>query len=127
MAATVVRSRVARPEITRAPELKPLRPSTRPRRRPQRRRAVVVSAGLVLSSLLSVVAAQAYITVGQARLSRVDQELVTQTAKSNNLEKKVSELENPSRIVSEAQKQGLVSSGQVGDLPSVPLTTIPSR
>jgi hypothetical protein len=86
------------------------------------RRVVVASVVLALGSLLLVAGAQAYLISGQVRLVRVQQELSTQLARHRNLDLRVAQLEEPSRIVAQAQKQGYTVPAQVNDLPRVSLS-----
>jgi cell division protein FtsL len=88
-------------------------------------RAVVVllCAALVVGSLLAVVGSYAYLTQGQVRLARMDQQLENQVAEQRALELQVAELEQPSRVLSDAQKQGLVVPARVTVLPQV---TVPA-
>ncbi|MHB8329595.1 MAG: hypothetical protein ACYDD6_08240 [Acidimicrobiales bacterium] len=70
-----------------------------------------------MGSLLAVAGAEAYITQGQVRLARLEQQLNTQQADHRDLELQVAQLENPSSIVSQAQQHGLTVPSQVTDLP----------
>jgi cell division protein FtsL len=96
----------------------------RSRRRAGRGRVLLVVAGaLVLGSLLLVAASHAYIVQGQVGLAHLDQRLTSEEVTHRSLEQQVATLEDPNRIVSEAQHQGLVTPPQSVDLPQVPLTT----
>jgi len=85
------------------------------------RRAVVASAVVVVGSLLTVVGANAYLTQGQVRLTRMQQQLVSASGKHRDLELKVATLTNPSNVVSEAERAGLDAPSKVTDLPEVSL------
>lgn len=84
-----------------------------------RRGAIVVAVALMVGSPLAVVGAQAYLTQGQARLARLQEQLEAQTSQHRDLELRVAQLEQPANVLSEAQKQGLVSPSNVVDLPQV--------
>jgi len=92
-------------------------------RRQPWRRVVVASVVLALGSLLLVAGAQAYLISGQVRLVRLQQELSTQLGRHRNLDLRVAQLEEPSRIVAQAQKQGYTVPAQVNDLPRVSFAT----
>jgi cell division protein FtsL len=81
--------------------------------------ALVVSLVLSIGSLLVVAAAQAYLTQGQVRLARLQQQLSTEESRHRDLELQVAQLEDPSHVVSKAQQQGLSVPAQVTDLPLV--------
>ncbi len=104
----------------RAP-LKVAVPPPSSRRQPWRR-VIVASVVLALGSLLLVAGAQAYLISGQVRLVRLQQELGTQLGQHRNLDLRVAQLEEPSRIVAQAQKQGYTVPAQVNDLPQVSLS-----
>jgi cell division protein FtsL len=98
---------------------------------------MVVSLVLAVGSLLSVADAQAYLTQGQVRLARLQQQLTGEQARHRDLELQVADLEDPSQVVNKAQQQGLTVPAQVTDLPLVatpaslahataPATTSPS-
>ncbi len=124
--------RPARAVVLRAVETRRRPPA--PRRRPV---AMVVSLVLAVGSLLSVADAQAYLTQGQVRLARLQQQLTGEQARHRDLELQVADLEDPSQVVNKAQQQGLTVPAQVTDLPLVatpaslahataPATTSPS-
>jgi cell division protein FtsL len=95
-------------------------PRTRPRRRgPARRRRLVVAVFVVLvvGSLLIVAGARAYLTQGQVRLTRMQDQLQYQASEHSVLQLRVAELENPTNVLSQAQKQGLVVPASVSDIP----------
>lgn len=99
----------------------PLRVVGPRRRRPQgaRRQPLVLALGTVLASLLAVGGAHAYLTAGQVRLARLQQQLDSAQTTERGLEVQVAQLEDPSRVVSQAQQQGLTVPSQVTDLPLV--------
>jgi hypothetical protein len=84
----------------------------------------VVSVVVVVGSLLMVAGANAYLTQGQVRLTRLQQQVSTAISRYRNLEQTVAQLADPSHIVSEAQQHGLQAPSQVTDLPLV-ITTAP--
>jgi cell division protein FtsL len=75
---------------------------------------------LVVGSLLAVAGAQAYLTQGQVRLARLQQQLTNEEARQRDLQLQVARLEDPSHVVGQAQQQGLSVPNQVTDLPLVP-------
>ena len=98
-------------------------PSARRSTRWVRRPAALGATVLVVGSLLATVAAHAYLTQGQIRLARLQQQVAVQINEHRDLELQVSQLENPAHVVVQAQQQGLGAPSQVGDLPQVPLGT----
>jgi hypothetical protein len=108
----------ARQPATRRPPLRVVGPRRR-RPAPARRSPLVLVLGTVLASLLAVGGAHAYLTAGQVRLARLQQQLDTAQSVERGLEVQVAQLEDPSRVVSQAQQQGLTVPGQVTDLPLV--------
>jgi cell division protein FtsL len=82
---------------------------------------VVVCLSLVVGSLLVSVAAHAYLTQGQIRLASLQQKVTAQVNEHRDLELQVAQLEDPSHVVLQAERLGLVAPGQVGDLTQVPL------
>jgi hypothetical protein len=110
------------PAPARQPARRPPLRVVGPRRnRPVRRRRspLVLVLGTVLASLLTVAGAHAYLTAGQVRLARLQQQLSTAQSLERGLEVQVAQLEDPSRVVGQAQQQGLTVPGQVTDLPLV--------
>ncbi|HUC38459.1 MAG TPA: hypothetical protein VMR97_15205 [Acidimicrobiales bacterium] len=103
------------PPRERRPSLQLL--ERRGRRGRPRRLAAVSAAAVAVGSLLAVTGAHAYLTQGQARLSRLQDQLSSQLTKNRDLELRVAQLEQPSNVMSEAQKQGLVTPSSVTDLP----------
>jgi len=80
---------------------------------------VIVAVALAVGSPLAVAGAQAYLTQGQVRLERLQQQLDAQVNQHRDLELRVAQLEQPATVLSEAEKQGLVSPTSVVDLPQV--------
>ena len=84
----------------------------------------VVSASLVLGSLLAVVVAHALLANGQVHLSALQHQLTLEQSSHRQAELAVSELETPSRIVAAASGQlHMVHPAQVIELPYVSLST----
>jgi len=81
------------------------------------RRALVLCFTLVVGSLLSVVAADAYLTQGQVRLTRLQEQLNTDLGRHRDLELEVAQRSSPSKVVGEARHHGLVAPDHVSDLP----------
>jgi hypothetical protein len=100
-------------------------PATRSTRstRGVQRYAALIACTLVVGSLLATVAAHAYLTQGQVRLARLQQQVAVQLNAHRDLELQVAVLEDPSHLVAQAQRQGLNAPSQVGDLPQVSLTS----
>ena len=86
-----------------------------------RRGAALLAALLVIGSLLVTVAANAYLTQGQILLARLQQQVAVQSKTHRDLELQVAQLESPSRLVSQAERQGLSAPTEVGDLAQVNL------
>jgi len=95
------------------------------RRTPARapRRAVAFCFIVVVGSLLSVVAADAYLTQGQVRLTRMQQQLTADLGRHRDLELEVARSSDPSKVVGEAQGRGLVAPDHVTDLPQVSVSS----
>jgi hypothetical protein len=66
-----------------------------------------------------VVAASAYLTQGQVRLTRMQQQLTSELGQHRDLELRVAQLADPSNVVSQAQRDGLTAPSKVTDLPQV--------
>jgi cell division protein FtsL len=64
-----------------------------------------------------VAGADAYLTQGQVRLTRLQQQLSTELGRHHDLEMNLAQLSNPTAVVSAAQQDGLQAPGQVTDLP----------
>ena len=93
-----------------------------PRRR--RIRLSIVSAVLVVGSLLTVVVGHSLVAEGQVRLAGVQAVLSAEQARHRQEVMAVASLEDPSRIVADARQQlHMVSAGQVQQLPYVSLDT----
>jgi cell division protein FtsL len=91
------------------------------------RRTAAVCGVIVLVSLLMVVAASAYMTQGQVRLTRLQGQLTAVLGQHHDLENRLAQLSNPSRVVSQSQRHGLVPPSQVTDLTQVnPSTSAPA-
>jgi hypothetical protein len=82
-------------------------------------KTAAVGGAIVLVSLLMVVAAGAYMTQGQVRLTRMQGQLTSVLGQHRNLEERMAQLSNPSTVVSQSQSQGLVPPYNVTDLPQV--------
>jgi hypothetical protein len=105
------------------------RPATAPPRRQadgSLRRAAATCATLVVGSLLAVVAANAYLTQGQVRLTRLQQQLSTELGQHSDLEHRVAVLTAPASVVAEAQDHGLVAPDKVTDIPQLPVSPSPA-
>jgi hypothetical protein len=128
MAIATAPQRVRAPESSRVPGLS--QPSRRAVEAPGRRgprwslgRTAAVGGAIVLASLLMVVAASAYMTQGQVRLTRMQGQLTTVLGQHRNLEEQMAQLSNPSTVVSQSQSHGLVPPSNVTDLPEVNVST----
>jgi hypothetical protein len=124
MAVVTAPQRVRAPESSRVPGLS--QPSRRAVEAPGRRgprwslgRTAAVGGAIVLASLLMVVAASAYMTQGQVRLTRMQGQLTSVLGQHRNLEDQMARLSNPSTVVSQSQSHGLVPPSNVTDLPEV--------
>jgi hypothetical protein len=111
----------ARPDTARQPRPAIESPG---RRGPHRslRRTTAVGGALVLCSSLMVVAASAYLTQGQVRLTQMQQRLTAELNRHHDLEGRVAQLVDPSHVVAQAQRHGLTAPTRVTDLPQVNLT-----
>ena len=94
-----------------------------PRRSPRHvgRGAALLAIALVGGSLLVTVAANAYLTQGQILLARLQQQVAVQSNEHRDLELQVAQLESPTHLVTQAERQGLVAPTAVGDLAQVDL------
>jgi hypothetical protein len=124
MAIATAPQRVRAPESSRVPGLSqpPRRAVEAPGRRGPRwslGRTAAVGGAIVLASLLMVVAASAYMTQGQVRLTRMQGQLTSVLGQHRNLEDQMARLSNPSTVVSQSQSHGLVPPSNVTDLPEV--------
>ncbi len=79
---------------------------------------------MVVLALLVVVVGQAVLADGQVRMAGLDQQLQAAQARHSAQEERVSKLETPSRIVSDATANGkMTRPSHVTQLPYVPLNT----
>lgn len=79
---------------------------------------------MVVLALLVVVVGQAILADGQVRMAGLEQKLQAVQAKHSAQEERVSKLETPSRIVSDATANGkMTRPSHVTQLPYVPLNT----
>ena len=101
----------------------PLRVVDRGVARARRRVAPLVAAGFVVGSLLLVVIGHAELAQGQVRLAAVEAALTAAQAAHRQDALAVGALENPSRIVSQAEDHlHMVEPGQVLQVPHVSLS-----
>jgi hypothetical protein len=116
----------AAPDPRSAPRRPPLRilsPSTRPKRRGNRI-LVLVSALLVIGSLMAVVVADDVVAQDQVSLSAAQHQVTTLTNTHRELQVAVSVQHAPQAVVKTAEGQlGMVPAGQITDLPEVSLST----
>ena len=85
---------------------------------------LLVSALLVVGSLMAVVVADDVVAQGQVQLSSVQQQVNSLTNTHRELQTGVSVQQAPQMVVSVAENQlGMVSPGQITDLPQVSLAT----
>ena len=120
--ATAVRARRApAPARPTAPRRAPLVVVQRAARRPRlsTRRIVAMALCFLVGSMLLVGVAQAYLTQGQVRLARIEQQLNDAQARNHDLQLQVAQLEDPARVIGKAQAQGLNAPSQVTALPLV--------
>lgn len=88
----------------------------------RRRAAPVLAAALVCGSLLAVVAAHAELAQQQVRLATVEADVTAAQAVHHEEELSLANLENPTRIVGEAEQTlHMVTPGQVDQLAHVSL------
>jgi len=88
-------------------------------------RTAVLCGVIVLVSLLLVVAASAYLTQGEVRLTRMQQQLTSELGQHRNLLARAAHLSDPSAVVSQAERHGLTAPSKVTDLPQVKVPTSP--
>ncbi len=86
-------------------------------------RTAAVAGVIILVSLLMVVAAGASMTQGQVRLTRMQAQLTAVLGRHHDLEQRVAKLSDPSGVVSQAQRHGLVAPTNVTDLNQVSVST----
>ena len=108
--------RVPRPAPT--PRRATESPGVRGPRWPLRRTAALCGV-IVMASLLVVVAASAYMTQGQVRLTRLQGQLTSVLGQHHDLEERVAQLSDPSTVVSQSEHHGLVAPSDVTDLNQV--------
>jgi len=119
----------ARPAPKRAapaprPRLRLFEPPARPRVRGHRRRipAAGLAVALVVASVLAVVVADDILAQGQIQLSANQQAIAAATTVHHQLQLQAAQLAAPPVIVTQAEGTfGMVSPGEVIDLPAVPL------
>lgn len=100
------------------------RRQARPGHSRRRRVGPILSIVLVVGSLLAAVVGHAVLAEGQIRLSAVQSAVAAAQTVNRQETLSVAELETPSRIFQEAKQElGMVSPGQVDQLPTVPLGT----
>ena len=85
---------------------------------------VLGSLALACGSLLAVSGSYAYLTQGQVRLARLQVDLARQGDEQRQLELRVSELEQPSNVMSRATHDGLVTPSKVTDLQQVSTSVV---
>jgi cell division protein FtsL len=117
----------AAPDPRSAPRRPPLRilgPATRPKDRRGNRMLVLLSALLVVGSLMAVVVADDVIAQDQVSLSTAQRQVTTLTNTHRELQIQVSVQQAPQAVVKTAEGQlGMVPAGQITDLPEVSLST----
>jgi cell division protein FtsL len=74
---------------------------------------VVLSIGIVFGALLASAVFHALLAQGQQRLDRVDQQVTQAQQDYDRLRLNVDRLSAPERIVSEAERLGMVAPGKV--------------
>jgi len=74
---------------------------------------------IVVVTLLLVVAASAYLTQGQVRLTRLQGQLTSVLGRHHDLELRMATLSNPSDVVAKSERHGLVAPTKVTDLTQV--------
>jgi len=95
------------PPTARPDHLRVVAPAER-RRRFSPLAAVILTAAL-FALLLAVAVAHTVLVEGQVRLDELDQQLVQEQARYQDLRQEVAELEAPTRIVGAAEEQGMVT------------------
>lgn len=86
-------------------------------------RMAALSGVIILVSLLMVVASSAYLTQGEVRLTKMQQQLTSELGQHRNLLARAARLADPSNVVSQAQRHGLTAPSKVTDLPQVNVST----
>jgi cell division protein FtsB len=109
---------------SRKPPLRVLSPAPRSKPRRGNRVLLLVSALLVVGSLMAVVVADDVVAQGQVQLSAVQQQVDSLTNTHRELQTGVSVQRAPQMVVNLAENQlGMVSPGQITDLPQVSLSS----
>lgn len=118
--AASVRAPATSPRVqARQPSLRVL--TARPARRGRLLR--MLSASLVVGSLLAVVVGHSMLAQGQVRLTSAQTQMANEQAIHRQLLASVAQAENPAQIIAEAKNLGLVPPANVKQLPAVPLNT----
>jgi hypothetical protein len=108
----------------RRPPLRILSPATRTQRRRGNRMLMLVSAVLVVGSLMAVVIGDDIVAQDQVSLSSAQQQVTALTNTHRELQIAVSVQQAPQAVVKTAEGQlGMVPPGQITDLPEVSLAT----
>jgi hypothetical protein len=84
-----------------------------------RTRLVVVAPVLCVVSLLAVAGAQAVLTGGQVKLTKVQAEVSAAQTKRFDLELKIALEEQPSAVIAAARAQGMIVPSVIHDIPAV--------
>jgi cell division protein FtsL len=85
----------------------------------EKNRAILVGPALVLACLLSVAVAQAILTEGQVRLTKLDAQVASAQTTRADLELQVAQEEQPSEVIAAARNEGMVEPSVISDLPTV--------
>lgn len=110
-----------RGEAHRRPSLSVLVAPQRTRRTLSAKAVAVLSVVIIAGGLLAVVGADDLVVDNQIELSGLQSQTATQFARHQQLQLQIAQAEAPSRIVGQAEAKGMVSPGEVTDVPSVPL------
>ncbi|HWF23406.1 MAG TPA: hypothetical protein VG226_14730 [Acidimicrobiales bacterium] len=109
--------------VPRRPPLRILSPATRSKPRSGNRMLVLLSAFLVIGSLMAVVVADDVVAQDQVSLSSAQRQVTTLTNTHRELQIAVSLQIAPQSVVKTAEGQlGMVPAGQITDLPEVSLS-----
>lgn len=81
----------------------------------------MIGPALVLSSLLSIVIAQALMTQGQVRLTYVQGQVAAAQTQRLDLELQVAQEEQPANVIAAARDQGLIEPSGITDVRAVGL------
>ena len=79
-------------------------------------RVATLAAMALFASIFGVVVFQTLIVQGQARLDTIAARTTAENQRAKDLRQQVADLESPSRIVSEANRLGMITPGQVAYL-----------